>query len=237
MKKIWVFISLAVLIMLLFATTQVLASPAEVIDPQRTPDRTPGARATENADRRATEGRGNSANNSTGNSNPHGRPVNFRGVIAAVDGGSLTVDTDDGGSVTVALTEETRIRIPTQGNSGSVAGLQPGLQVLVQAVDDGTGALTARSVQVIPGRPVQAHNVGTVTDYQPGVSITIEDKDGNVYTYLLTEATRVLPAEREEILTAGARVTIIAPRDVTTLDLVASGIVVHPAQTDGTTEP
>jgi hypothetical protein len=76
-----------------------------------------------------------------------------------------------------------------------------------------------------------------VTDYQPGVSITIEDKDGNAYTYLLTEETRILPAEREEFLAAGSRVTIIAPRDVASVDLVARGIVVHPDQAEGETEP
>jgi hypothetical protein len=235
MKKTWIFVTLSILLVLLFATTQVLASPAETGIYGRTPDRTPGARATENADRRATEGRG--GGNGNGGGNPHGERVNFKGIIASADAGSLTVNLDDGSSMTVVLNEETRIRIPTQGNGSAAEGLLPGLQVHVQAVADDSGALTARSVQVVPGRPVQAHNVGTVSDYQPGVSITIEDKDGNAFTYLLTEETRILPAEREEMLEVGARVTIIAPRDVTTVDLVAAGIVVHPDQTEGETEP
>lgn len=230
MKKTWVFTVLSVLLVLSFAVTQVLASPAEADAYARTPDRTPGARPTENADRQATRRAENA--NERGNGNPGGGRVNLRGIIVAADAASLTISLEDGSSATVALTAETRIRVPTLSNAATAADLRPGLRVNVQAVAGEDGSLTARAVQVVPGQPVQAHNVGIVVDYQPGERITIKGQDGNLYTYLLTDETRLLPEERLDLLQVGARVTIIAPRDVTTTDLVARGIVIHPASTE-----
>jgi hypothetical protein len=230
MKKNWFFVVMGILILLAFTATQVLASPADSAAYARTPDRTPGARATENAERRATQNRGNGQGEDRGG-NPHGERLNFKGVVVSADAASLTITLEDGSSITFILTDETCLRIPTLGDAATAADLQPGLQVHVQAVTGEDGALTARAVQVIPGKPLQSHRVGTVTDYQPGVSITIQAADGNAYTYRLSADTPILPQERQELLTVGARVTIIAPRQVTTLDLTAQGIVVHPAQT------
>ncbi|MEZ0395940.1 MAG: DUF5666 domain-containing protein [Anaerolineales bacterium] len=226
MKKNWLLVVLGVLFVVSLAATQVLAGPEDDSLYRRTPDRTPAARATENAERRATQGRGNGQGQ--GNGNPQGERVNFRGIVVSADAASLTVTVEDGAAVTVALTAETRIRVPTLGGEATAASLQPGLQVQIQAVRGEDGALIARAVQVIPGQPVQTHRVGTVTDYQPGVSITIADAAGKTYTYRLSEETRILPAERADSLQAGARVTVIAPRDVTSTGWTAQGIVIHP---------
>jgi hypothetical protein len=43
---------------------------------------------------------------------------------------------------------------------------------------------------------------------------------------------KILPAERADLLVVGAWVTIISPRDVTQVEPVALGIVVHPAAPD-----
>ncbi len=224
MKKNWILVLLGVLLIVSFAATQVLASPADDSLYRRTPDRTPGARATENAERRAAQGGGNGQ----GNGNAQGERLNFRGTVVSADAASLTVTMEDGSTVTVALTAETRIRVPTLNGEATAAHLQPGLQVQIQAVQGEDGALTARAVQVIPGRPAQTHRVGVVTDYQPGVSITIADSSGQTYTYRLSKETVILPVDRAGSLQAGARVTVIARRDPTTTDQTAQGIVIHP---------
>ena len=83
---------------------------------------------------------------------------------------------------------------------------------------------------VIPGKPTKIHRVGVVIAYTPGVSITIQDKNGNEFTFTLTGETKLLPAERAEELAVGSRVTIIAPRDPASGGVTVKGIVIHPAK-------
>ncbi|MBN2677076.1 MAG: hypothetical protein JXR32_03310 [Anaerolineaceae bacterium] len=161
-----------------------------------------------------------------------GKPVNIKGTISSADAASLTINLDDGSSVTVMISADTRISIPGTGGAGGAGSLLPGLQVGVQAVEK-DGVLTARSIHVIPGKPVQSHNIGLVTDYQPDVSISIAARDGQTYTFLLSPDIKILPAEHLSLLVAGAYVTVISPRDVTTTDNIATGIVIHPAVPPG----
>lgn len=224
-------ISVLIVLLTILTATQVLASPAESVDAKKTPVHTPGAQATVNAAKtpgaqataraiqRATEGIGNQ----------HGKRVNYRGTIASADAASLTLTLADGSSVTFSLTADTRIRIPTLGQTAAAPALMPGAKAGVHAAQDEMGALTALAVLVIPAKPVRAHRVGTVTDYQPGASLTIQATDGNTYTFLLTTATEILSADRADQLAAGARVTVIAPRDVTGGVLTARGVIIHPA--------
>ena len=158
---------------------------------------------------------------------PQGPRQHFRGTIAALDASSLTLTLQDGSSQVFVLTSATRIKIPGAKHTG--ATLQVGMKAMVLAVGDPGGELTAWMVHVIPGKPVRAHRVGTVTAYSPGSSITIQASDGNAYTFPLTAETKILPAERAGELGIGSRVTIIAPRVPSSLDLIATGIVVHPA--------
>jgi len=203
---------------LVFVSSQAMASPIMVIDAKKTPAaKTPGEKATEKADERATKQAGK----------VHGKNENFKGTIAAVDAASLTLTLQDGSSVTIGLTAETRIHAASLKDATAEA-LQPGMTAMVQAVRDEGGNLTARSVHVIPSKPVRTHHVGWVTEYLPGVSITIQAHDGNTYTFLLTAETKILPAERAGQLAVGSRVTIIAPRDVASTSWTAQGIVVHP---------
>lgn len=212
-KKLLLVLTLA--LSLFFVTSQAFASSATT-GPKKTPgppltpgpQKTPGAQATEKAGEHGK-----------------GKPQNFRGTIAAVDASSLTLTLSDGSSVTFALTSDTRIKIP--GRNGSSASLQVGMQAMVQARDDGSGNLAARAVMAIPGQPTRAHRVGWVTEYAPGVSITIQASDGNAYTFALTADTKILPGGSE--VTVGSRVTIIAPRDPSALGWTAIGIVLHPA--------
>ena len=220
MKKIWLFITILTLLGLFFATTQVLASPAALVDLKGTPvNRTPGAQATEGAIERATQGIGKL----------NGKHVNYRGTIAAVNTSSLTLTSGDGSSLTFILTADTHITIPSLGKSATATNLSAGMQVNVNAMQDDAGVLTARIVLVVPGKPTLTHRVGTVMNYKAGISITIQAQDGNPYIFLLTAETKILPGELVNQLVVGARVTVIAPRDVAGGTQTATGIVVHPA--------
>jgi uncharacterized protein YdeI (BOF family) len=220
MKKYRVLLCLILCMTLLLATTQVLAGPASPQGGQHTPGpNTPGAKATAKANERATEQAGN----------PHGKHENFKGTVSAVDSTSITLTLRDGSSITIGLSADTRMKFPGPKNSAP-ASIQPGVNAMVQAIRDQGGNLIARAVMVIPGKPSKIHRVGIVTAYTADSSITIQDKDGNTYTFSITAETKLLPAKRAGTLAVGSRVTIIAPRDPATGGVTVKGIVIHPAK-------
>ncbi len=65
------------------------------------------------------------------------------------------------------------------------------------------GEFTAVTVHVVPGKPEKIHRVGVVTVYEAGKTITIEGKDGELYTFELSDTTKILPEERVDL--AGRR--------------------------------
>ncbi len=209
------FLILALMTGLFFLTTQAFAGQPAGVEAKKTPGTPPGAQHTPGPHKtpRPTKF--------------HARPQNYKGTIRAVDASSLTLTLGDGSSITVGITSETRIKIPA--SQSGTATLQVGMTAVVQALPDESGALVARHIVVVPGRPGLVHRVGWVTDYQAGVSITIQAQDGNAYTFQIGTETKILPAERAAQLGVGARVTVIAPRDPSTLGWTARGIVVHPA--------
>ncbi|MEO5887731.1 MAG: DUF5666 domain-containing protein [Anaerolineales bacterium] len=219
MKKYRVLLFLILCMTLFLATTQAFASSASMPDAMNTPRaNTPGAKATEKANENATK----QANK------PHGKHENFKGMVSAVDSTSITLTLRDGSSVTIGLGADTRLKFPGPKNS-TPGSIQSGMNAMVQAIRDQDGNLIARAVMVIPGKPSKIHRVGTVTEYTAGTSITIQDKDGNTYTFALTGETKLLPAERAAALAVGSRVTIIAPRDPASGGVIVKGIVIHPA--------
>jgi hypothetical protein len=161
----------------------------------------------------------------------NGRKLHYKGVIATVDAAGMSLTLADGSTLSVVFDAETLFKIPTLGGGGTVADLLPGMQVSVQAKMVDT-SLVARKVMVVPGKPARLHRVGEVTAYTAGESISILAKDGQTYTFKLAENVKILPAERADLLVVGAWVTIISPRDVTQVEPVALGIVVHPAAPD-----
>ena len=207
-------------ITLLFASTQVLASPVNLPNaagPNVT--KTPNGKGSDKATQKAED----NANKS------HGKHENFKGKIAAVDSSSITLTLRDGSSVTVSLTSDTRMKFPGPKNSAPQS-VEAGMNAMVQAIRDESGNLVARSVMLIPGKPSKIHRVGIVTAYTAGSSITIQDKDGNTYTFAITGEIKLLPPERAGELAVGSRVTIIAPRDPASGGVTVKGIVVHPAK-------
>src|SRR5574340_66776 len=171
------------------------------------PQNTPGAHATAQA-------------------GAHGQPTIYRGTLTAVDPSSLTIALEDGTSVTLTITDETRIRVPGPKAQGDT--LLGGFHVVASARSAENNNLFARSVMAIPGQPTLTHRVGTVTAYAAGSSISILATDGMTYSFALTTDTKLLPAGLADTLAVDSRVTIIAPRDVSALGWTATGIVVHP---------
>jgi hypothetical protein len=219
MKKRRVFLVLTLGFILLFATTQAFASPLHAPEAKGTPPahNTPGANATQNADDQATKQA----------DKPHGKHEHFKGTVTSVDSGSLTLTLRDGSSVTVGLTSDTQMKFPGPKDSAPTS-IQNGMTVNVQAIRDQSNNLVALRVLVIPGKPTKIHRVGIVTAYTAGSSITIQDKDGNSFTFTITSETKLLPAERAGTLAVGSRVTIIAPRDPASGGVTVKGIVIHP---------
>src|SRR5215213_886046 len=202
MKKYRVYLFLLFISVLLLTTTQVLASPTHLPPAQNThAAKTPGARATEKANEHATKQA----------DAPHGKHEHYKGIVTTVNAASLTLTLRDGSSVTVGLRADTRVKFAGPKDSAPTA-IQPGMNVMVQAIRDQSNSLSASRIMVIPGKPSKIHRVGLVTEYTAGSSITIQDKKGNLYTFALSAETRLLPLERAASLGVGSWVTIIAPR-------------------------
>lgn len=221
MKKLFATLAIVVLVASFITSMTVLASPSTS---QNYKKNTPGAQATLNAIRKETpKAHGNSENSNNKKS------VHYSGVISVIGTESITLTLDDQSTVEFVIDNNTQIKIPSLGNSASAVNLLVGQKVNIRATADDSGALIALSINVIPGKPVKVHRVGTVTEYIPGVSITITNKDGIISTFLLTDQTKILPVERANSLAIGSLVTIICPRDVTGGPLTALGIVIHPS--------
>ena len=224
MKKIQFLLIAGIVFALLFAATQVFASPANMPPTKNTPKprNTPGAVATQKAEDKAKE--------------PKGKRKNFKGTVEAISATSLTLTLRDGSSVTISLSAETRIKAP--GVKGAtIEIIQPGMEAMVQTIRDQNGNLAARSIMVKPGKPTKIHRVGWVTAYTPGNSITIQAHDGNTYTFAIAEDVKILPADRADELAVGSRVTIIAPRNPATPQGTANGIVIHPQGSGAGSQP
>jgi hypothetical protein len=224
MKIYRVLLFLFVAFALLFASTQVLASPVDIPNAQNaSTTKTPGAKATEKAEDKATK----QANKED---KPKGKHEHFKGTVDAYEANSsITLILRDGSPMTIGLTADTRIKFPGPKNSAPTS-IEVGMTASVQAIRDENDQLVALRVMIIPGKPSKIHRVGIVTEYTPGASIKIQDKDGNTYTFTITGEIKLLPAERAGELEVGSRVTIIAPRDPATGGVTVKGIVIHPAK-------
>ena len=204
MKKKIVWISLVVMIALLTSSIGVLAAA-----PSDKP--TPGAQS----------------ENSQGNKGvKKGKVQNFKGVVTAKSGSELTLTLKDDSVVTLVVNQDTKVKIPTMKNV-TLEDIQLESQAAVQARADQTGALVARKIQVIPGKPSKIHRVGVVTEYSAGSSITIQAKEGGTTQFSLSADTKILPKKRAKSLAVGDSVTIISRRDTTGGTPAAQGVVIH----------
>jgi len=209
MKRKMFIVSLLVMVAILLSTFSVMANSQ--ISPAA--KKTPGAQATANAIRKTVL---------------PGKMQVFIGVIQNISADELSLTLKDDTVISFTITADTRIKVPTLGKEAGLSDLAVDQKAGVHARADDAGNLTALSVMVIPGKPDIKHHVGTITAYTPGASITIADKDGETFTFLLTAETKIQPVERASSLAVGVRVTIISPRDVAEGAWTAKGIVIHP---------
>lgn len=209
---------------LVLLSSQAIAAP-QSIEAKKTPaaaDKDPEARATQKAEAQALRAEAKALKAAE-----KVKKENYLGTISAVDAGNVTLLLKDGSVLVFAVTEETRLAMPTL-KEATLEDFELGRKVKVKAIRAEDDTLTALSMKLVPGKPVKKYRVGIVTEYTPGESITIQAKEDKVFTYLLTEDTKILPTEREELLKVGAKVTIISPRDLTKIEQTALKIVVHP---------
>jgi hypothetical protein len=220
MKKYSLVLILLLSLALLVTTTQAFASPApDSGAPTETP--TPTATATE-VPNAATQLANLKATRQAGK--PHGNREHFKGTVSAVDDTSLTLTLGDGSSLTISLDPKTRVL--SSSPKGSRAGrVRAGDVALVQAIRTSSDSLVALFIMVMPSKPSRVHRIGTVTDYVPGVSITIQDRSGATVTYAINNATKIMPSDRAGLLAKGLLVTIVAQGDSST----AIGIVITSA--------
>jgi hypothetical protein len=249
MKKWQAVVGIMLSFGMLFSAANAFATVAAPSKPRQTP----GAKATRKAEERATQGHGDNGNGQSGHNTPgatatekaearatkavdKGQRVTYQGVVSAVGADSLTLQLAGGGSKTFHISASTRIHIPGLDRRATLADVHTGVRALVQVLKD-DASLTALYVSIAPGKPEEVHRVGIVTAYTPGASITIRDKDGESFTFLITPQTKILPKDRANQLGIGSRVTIIARRDVTGGPLTAQGIVIHPHRHGATPTP
>ena len=159
---------------------------------------------------------------------------NMNVTVTEINGDQVTLTLKDGSTVTVTLDENTTIKVPA---GKGTTELELGERLVMRTVKNEDGTTTVIQAKVIPGKPERIHRVGVVVAYEPGVSITVQGKDGSTTTFILSPDAKLLGTDGAEVQ-VGSTVTIISPR-MFTGDPIARGIVVHPAcvvttQPDGT---
>ena len=212
-------------------------------------------------------GNGNLNENENGNGKPDKiKLTHFKGTIEDVTETSLTLKLRDETTQVFVLNDKTIVKVPTLGKSATVKDLVKGEKVTVAAYQAEDESWIAAGIIVIPGKPVKIHRVGEVVEYiKPGEApetppveenpppegsvdgckdlkpdqgcITIEDKDGQQFSFIVTDQTKILPADQADKLEVGVMVTIICPRDVAHMTLTAAGIVVHVEEENGEEGP
>jgi len=149
----------------------------------------------------------------------------IKGVVKEVAADKIKVDDNE-----LFFVPDTAVKVPTLSNAAVFADIKVGMLVIV-LVYEKDGKLYIRHINVVPGKPVMAHNVGTVVEFAydaaAGGEITIEPKKGDNVTFeILAGKFKILPEGAE--VKVGSMVTVISSRDPATVNrLIASGMVVH----------
>jgi hypothetical protein len=149
----------------------------------------------------------------------------IKGVVKEVAAAKIKVDDYE-----LFFAPDTAVKVPTLSNAAAFADIKVGMTVIVMVYEK-DGKLYIRHINVVPGKPIITHNVGTVVEfaYDPaaGGKITIEPKKGDNVTFeILAGKFKILPEGAE--VKVGSLVTVISNRDPATVNrLIASGVVVH----------
>jgi hypothetical protein len=255
MKRIVIFASLVILLGLALSFTQVFAAGPGVSAPKKTPaadtssemapaqhgkgaEMKESQQAEKAVKKAAQQERKEDKDNKSpkerqlsDGENPHptGKVVNFRGVIGGLsnDGSAMDITLKDGSSVTLDMSQNPRIHIPTMGKGTEPSNLRVGMQVSVHAVQIPEGGdPVAIAVQVIPGNPARQHLTGLVTSYEPGKSITIQGASVEPFTFDITNA-RVIPHDALISAIDQTSVTIVCLTSDENSTCTVQAVVVH----------
>lgn len=185
----------------------------------------------------------------------YGERQGFSGNVTSVDEGNVTFITEQGWTVTVALKDEFRFKIPKVLNKwerGNVTDFSSHLEggsldallgrkvaVLAYNVEESTppdafhGDVLKFMVLPVPGEPLHAHHAGNVTDFNSGPdgNITISDIHGVSHTFTVDDETYYRPRGIDESdIAQGTFVTVITTgREAD----IAKAIVLHKPKPEG----
>lgn len=186
----------------------------------------------------------------------HGERQGFSGNVTSVDDGNVTLITGQGWTVTVALKDEFRFKIPKVLNrwelgnitdfashleGGSLDALL-GKRVVVLAYnieettppDTFNGDVLKFMVLPVPGEPLHAHHAGIVTD-PPNGYITIVDVHDVSHTFIIDGDTFYRPQGIDDSdITTDSFVTVITTGGEPD---VAKAIVLHKPKPEGWPNP
>ena len=115
------------------------------------------------------------------------RGVMLKGEVTAIDGATLSVQTERRGEVTVQTDANTRFRTP-DGEALALADIQVGSVIAAKGRVASEKTLAARVVILIPAELADTAR-GKVTAID-GSTITVEDKDGNTTDVITSADTR-----------------------------------------------
>jgi hypothetical protein len=188
-----------------------------------------------------------------------GEKQGFCGNVTSVQDGNVTLVTEQGWTVTIALSGEFRYKIPKVLNhwevgdaaefaghleGGSLDSL-PGRKVAVLACNveetapPGVFSGDALKVMVlpVPGEPLHAHHAGNVTDFNPGPdgNVTIMDVHSVTHTFTVESDTYYRPQGINDTdIAPGSFVTVVSTGQA---PAVAKAIVLHKPKPEGWPKP
>lgn len=189
----------------------------------------------------------------------HGKRQGFSGNVTSVDDGNVTFITKQGWTVTVALKDEFRFKIPKVLNKwewGNITDFSSHLEggsldallgrkvaVLAYNVEEITppdtfhGDVLKFMVLPVPGEPLHAHHAGNVTDFDSGPDgyITIVDVHEVSHTFTVDDETYYRPRGIEESdIAPGTFVTVVTTGREPD---IAKAIVLHKPKPEGWPKP
>jgi ribosomal protein L21E len=162
-------------------------------------------------------------------SQPLKRHHAFVGNITSMSDNSFVVTTRNG-TATITVNSQTKYEVPGLNNA-TLEDFNVGDRVAVLAVEITTDSIVenlALHVNLIPGKPLYIHRVGTIESYQAGANITLKDRKGESSTFIVTGDTKIIfkKGATDTEPRVGDRATVIARRDPATDQFTARAIIV-----------
>lgn len=137
----------------------------------------------------------------------------FEGAIKSMVGTSLVVTTKKGEEA-FQVGSATQYKVPGV-KTAILSNFSVGYKVSVSTAEVTVGSTVVQMAQrmtLIPAKPLKVSHTGTVTAYTANASITIQDKKGNSYTFIVNSNTKISLKKGIMGIVVGDRVSISAQR-------------------------